>query len=71
MSKRSNRNRHTGRVNAAKRRILEAGRVTRSSDGRTYRYVYFDGRGPTLVRDFDAERAEAQELAAQRRRAAA
>lgn len=64
MSKRSNRNRHTGRVNAAKRRILEAGRVTRSSDGRTYRYVYFDGRGPTLVRDFDAERDEAIRSAA-------
>ena len=64
MSKKSNRNRHTGRINAAKRHILETGKTVKSSDGRIYKAAFFNvlghRRGPTLVRDFDAERKEAQ-----------
>lgn len=59
ISSKSNRNRHTGRINAAKRHILNHGKTARSKDGRIYRYAFFDNGGPTLVRDFDAEHLEA------------
>ena len=35
----SKRNRHTGRVNAYKRRILEQGRLKTDSNGREYRVL--------------------------------
>ena len=57
MSKRSNRNRHTGRINDAKRAILERGQAIRSHDGRLYRALRQGTNGGiTLVRDFEAER---------------
>lgn len=71
MPKRSQRNRHAGRINAAKRRILEgpllnggksAGVRSRrhvASDGRVYVVAGWAGRyivHGTAVRDFEAER---------------
>lgn len=54
---RMQRNRHTGKVNSAKRAVLDRGKAFRSSDGRIYRQVFTDRgfrRGP-MVRDFAAE----------------
>jgi len=35
----SKRNRHTGRINAYKRRILEQGKLMTDSNGKEYRYI--------------------------------
>ena len=74
MSKqKSKRNRHTGRINAAKRHILKTGEVVRMSGGRVYRRVETrrvpmmspEGRilwtvpVYTYVRDFEAEASAA------------
>ncbi len=51
----SNRNRHTGRINAAKRRVLRYGRPWGTArDSRVY--VRAPALGGMIVRDFDAER---------------
>ena len=46
----SKRNRHTGRVNAFKRKILEQGKSMTDSNGRQYRYMYFVSSGCSIVR---------------------
>jgi len=53
------RNRHTGKINAAKRRILETGAELQASDGRIYYSEFREVRGKryrsgTMVRDFAA-----------------
>lgn len=52
------RNRHTGRVNAAKSYVLRHGKRATASDGRIYAYVSMR-EGGMIVRDFEAERARA------------
>jgi hypothetical protein len=71
MAKRSERNRHTGRVNDMKAVVLESGKQHTDSRGRIYRTIQTGIVRPrpghpgvpvakTLtVRDFDAERARA------------
>jgi hypothetical protein len=51
--KKSKRNRHIGKINAAKRRVIDRGKAVKSLDGKTYMaFTEAKARGPMIVRIF-------------------
>lgn len=61
-----NRNRHIGRVNAYKEKVLREGKEIRTADGRIYRAAYLGSGGPSIVRDFLSEFRSANCLISQK-----
>jgi len=60
----STRNRHTGRINAYKRRILELGKKFLDSNGKEYRYIESGWNAEFAIRKYSIVRANKLEHAA-------